>query len=81
MRRVADPPVEVLIALRSRWAKRLPTDEGAEIRQVGRWIGIFVFDEDADGEPFVRDMRVFGYEDDVAAVFAFDELRDPAWRS
>jgi hypothetical protein len=81
VRRVLDPPVEAVIALRSRWAKRLPTDEGAEIRQIGRWIGIFVFDEDVDGEPFFSDVRVFACEDDMTAVLAFDELFDIAGRT
>lgn len=75
MRCVLDPPVEALIALRSRWAKRVLTDEGAEIRQVGRWVSLFVVEEDDEyGEPFFAEARYWHFGDELQAVMAFDTL-------
>ena len=81
MRRIVDPPVEALIALRSRWAKRLPTDEGAEIRQVGRWLGVFAIDEDEHGDPYFAATNFYLFGTDVEAVDVFDELLEEAMSS
>jgi hypothetical protein len=75
MKRVPDPSVEVLIALRSRWAKRVLTEDGAEIRQVGCWVGLFVIDDDEQGgEPFFTSTRYWRFGDEMHAVMAFDAL-------
>ncbi len=81
MRRVVDPPVEVPIALRSRWAKRLPCVDGTEIRQVGRWLGVFAIDEDADGDPYFAATNFYLFGTDVEAVDVFDELLEEAMSS
>ena len=81
VRRALDPPVEAVIALRSRWAKRLSCVDRTEIRQLGRWLGVFAIDEDMDGDPYFAATNFYFFATDVEAVDAFDELLEEALSS
>jgi hypothetical protein len=74
VRQVADPPVEAIAALRSRWARSAIGEDGLIVRQIGCWLGVFLVDDDEDGDSYFVDSRFVRYGSDLAAVEAFEAL-------